>query len=187
MSMIQTAPLNTISKELSRSVDLISEEQVEQLADRILRSKKVFVAGAGRSGLMMRAFAMRLMQMGTEAYVVGETVTPNMEASDTLIIGSGSGETRSLVPVAEKAKSLGGSVAVVTIFPESTMGKLAELAVKLPGAPKDQSSYTAQTIQPMGALFEQTLLVFCDAVILKIMEKQGLSSGTMFGRHANLE
>lgn len=186
--MMQTAPyLDTISKELNRSVDLISIEQVEQLADRILRSKQIFVAGAGRSGLMMRAFAMRLMQMGIEAYVVGETVTPNMKAEDTLIIGSGSGETRSLVPVAEKAKSLGGSVAVVTIFPESTLGNIAELAVKLPGAPKDQSSHSAQTIQPMGALFEQTLLVFCDAVILTIMEKQGLSSGAMFGRHANLE
>ncbi len=188
MSMMQTAPyLDTISKELSRSVDLISEEQVEQLADRILRSKKVFVAGAGRSGLMVRAFAMRMMQMGIEAYVVGETVTPNMETEDMLIIGSGSGETRSLVPMAEKAKGLGGSVAVVTIFPESTLGTIAALAVKLPGAPKDQSSNIAQTIQPMGALFEQTLLIYFDAVILKIMEKQGLNSGTMFGRHANLE
>jgi len=176
-----------IVQELRRTVELIAEEEAEKLVDRILQSKKVFVAGAGRSGLMVRAFAMRMMQMGIEAYVVGETVTPNLEKDDILIIGSGSGETRSLVPIAEKAKSLGGSVAVITISPESTIGKIADITVKLPGSPKDQAGSGYKTIQPMGALFEQTLLLFCDAVILKMMEKQGLDSNTMFGRHANLE
>jgi 6-phospho-3-hexuloisomerase len=176
-----------IIKELHRTVDLIAEKEASTLADGILKSKKVFVAGAGRSGLMMRAFAMRMMQMGIEAYVVGETVTPNLEKEDIFIIGSGSGETKSLVPMAEKAKSLGGVVAVLTINPESTIGQLAAIAVELPGATKDQAGSDYRTIQPMGALFEQTLLVFCDAVILKIMESKGLDSGTMFGRHANLE
>jgi 6-phospho-3-hexuloisomerase len=52
---------------------------------------------------MVKAFAMCLMQMGIDAYVVGETVTPNLEKEDLLIIGSGSGETKSLVPVADPA------------------------------------------------------------------------------------
>jgi 6-phospho-3-hexuloisomerase len=179
--------LAEIIKELGRSPALISDEEAERLADRILKSPKVFAAGAGRSGLMIRAFVMRMMQMGMDAYVVGDTVTPNLERGDMLIIGSGSGETKSLVPMAKKALSLGGSVAAITIFPESTIGKLSDIAVKLPGSPKDQSDGEYKTIQPMGALFEQTLLLFCDAVILKLMEKQGLDSKTMFGRHANLE
>ncbi|NHN35400.1 6-phospho-3-hexuloisomerase [Paenibacillus agricola] len=176
-----------IIKELNQTVNLIADEEADKLVDRILRSKKVFVAGAGRSGLMVRAFAMRMMQMGIEAYVVGETVTPNLGKDDLLIIGSGSGETKSLVPMAEKAKSLSGSVAIVTISPESTIGKIADIIVKLPGSPKDQTDSGYKTIQPMGALFEQTLLVFCDAVILKMMDSQKLDSNTMFSRHANLE
>jgi 6-phospho-3-hexuloisomerase len=182
-----TSYLNEIAQELKRSVSLIVDEQAHALADGIVRSNRVFVAGAGRSGLMMRAFAMRMMQMGIDAYVVGETVTPNLEKGDLLIIGSGSGETQSLVPIAEKAKSLGGSLAAVTIFTESTIGNMADIAVKLPGSPKDQEANGYKTIQPMGALFEQTLLLFCDAIILQLMEKQGLDSKTMFGRHANLE
>jgi 6-phospho-3-hexuloisomerase len=185
--MQTTYYLTEIVKELKQTADFIHDDEVEKLADRILQSNKVFVAGAGRSGLMVKAFAMRLMQMGIDAYVVGETVTPNLEQEDLLIIGSGSGETKSLVPVAEKAKSLGGSVAVVTIFPESTIGKISDVAVKLPGAPKDQANSSYNTIQPMGALFEQTLLLYCDAVILKMMQKQGLNTATMFNRHANLE
>ncbi|MCG6198002.1 SIS domain-containing protein, partial [Anoxybacillus sp. LAT_38] len=73
------------------------------------------------------------------AYVVGETVTPTFEKDDLLIIGSGSGETKSLVSMATKAKSIGGAVAAVTIFPESTIGQLADLVITLPGSPKDQA------------------------------------------------
>lgn len=176
-----------IVKELHHSVEQIADAEAETLADIILQSNKVFVAGAGRSGLMGRAFAMRLMHTGINAYVVGETVTPGIDKGDVLIIGTGSGETRSLIPMAQKAKSLEASVVAVTIAPESTIGSLADALVKLPGSPKDQASGGHTTIQPMASLFEQTLLVFYDAVILRLMDKQGLDSGRMYGRHANLE
>lgn len=185
--MLTTQYLAEIINELNRSVALIADEDAEKLANGILESKKIFVAGAGRSGFMAKSFAMRMMHMGLDAYVVGETVTPNLEEDDLLIIGSGSGETKSLVSIAEKAKNLGGTVAAVTIFPESTIGQLADITAKLPGSPKDKSQGDYQTIQPMGSLFEQTLLLFYDAVILRFMEKKGLDSNTMYGKHANLE
>lgn len=176
-----------IVKELNRTVDLIAEEEAERLVDRILEAKKVFVAGAGRSGFMAKSFVMRLMHMGLDAFVVGETVTPSLEEDDILIIASGSGETKSLVSMAEKAKNINASVAVVTISPESTIGKLSDVAIKIPAKPKAGADSDYKTIQPMGSLFEQTLLLFFDAVILRIMNKKGLESGVMYGRHANLE
>ncbi|WP_374721819.1 6-phospho-3-hexuloisomerase [Peribacillus tepidiphilus] len=185
--MQTTQYLAEILKELHRSVGLIADDEAEKLVNGILESKKVFVAGAGRSGFMAKSFAMRMMHIGIDAYVVGETVTPNFEKDDILIIGSGSGETKSLVSMAEKAKNIGGTIAAVTIFSESTIGKLADFTIKIPGSPKDQSDSDYKTIQPMGSLFEQTLLLFYDAVILRFMEKRGLDSNTMYGRHANLE
>ncbi|WP_375088714.1 6-phospho-3-hexuloisomerase [Peribacillus sp. RS7] len=185
--MQTTQYLAEIIKELNRSVHLIADEETEKLVNGILESKKVFVAGAGRSGLMGKAFAMRMMHMGIDAYVMGETVTPTFEKDDILIIGTGSGETKSLVSMVEKAKSIGGTIATTTIFPESTIGKLADIAIKLPGSPKDQSEGDYKTIQPMGSLFEQTLLLFYDAVILRFMDKKGLDTNKMYGRHANLE
>lgn len=185
--MHTTQYLSKILKELIRTTDLISDEEAEKLVNGILEAKKVFVAGAGRSGFMAKSFAMRMMHMGIDAYVAGETVTPNFEEGDMIIFASGSGETKSLVSMAEKAKSLGGTVAALTIFPDSTIGKLADMTVKLPGSPKDQSEGDYKTIQPMGSLFEQTLLLFCDALILRFMEKKGLDTNKMYGRHANLE
>ncbi|MBK5446888.1 MULTISPECIES: 6-phospho-3-hexuloisomerase [Peribacillus] len=185
--MQTTQYLAEILKELNHSADLIADEEAEKLVNGILESKKVFVAGAGRSGFMAKSFAMRMMHMGIDSYVIGETVTPNFEKEDILIIGSGSGETKSLVSMAEKAKSIGGKIATVTIFPDSTIGQLADITIKLPGSPKDQSEGDYKTIQPMGSLFEQTLLLFYDAVILRFMEKKGLDTNKMYGRHANLE
>lgn len=176
-----------IVNELKRTINLISDDEAEKLVDRILESKKVFVAGAGRSGFMAKSFVMRLMHMGLDAYVVGETVTPSVQEDDILIIASGSGETKSLVSMADRAKSLNAAVAVVTISPESTIGKLSNLAIKIPAKPKAGADSDYKTIQPMGSLFEQTLLLFFDAVILRIMNKKGLESGVMYGRHANLE
>jgi len=179
--------LAKILKELIRTTDHIPDEEAEKLVNGILEAKKVFVAGAGRSGFMAKSFVMRMMHMGINAYVPGETVTPNFEKDDILIIASGSGETKSLVSMSEKAKSIGGTIAAVTIFPESTIGKIADIKIKLPGSPKDQSEGDYKTIQPMGSLFEQTLLLFFDAVILRFMEKKGLDTNKMYGKHANLE
>lgn len=185
--MQTTEYLNEVIKELSHTTAQIANEDAEKLVNHIYEAKKVFVAGAGRSGFMAKSFAMRMMHMGLDAYVVGETVTANFEEGDILIVGSGSGETKGLVSMVEKAKSIGGTVAAITTAPQSTIGKAADVVIKLPGAPKDQSQSDYKTIQPMGSLFEQTLLLFYDAVILRFMEKKGLNSNTMYGKHANLE
>ena len=177
-----------VVKELERTLSMVSAADAEKMADLVLASKKIFVAGAGRSGFACKAFAMRLMHMGFESYVVGETVTPNLEADDILIIGSGSGETGSLVAMAGKAKKIGAKLALVTIFPDSTIGKLADVAVKIPApTPKVATDSGFKSIQPMGSLFEQSLLIFLDSLVMRLMEKRGNDSDTMFTRHANLE
>jgi len=174
--------------ELSLTLNKVSPEEGEKLSDMILAADKIFVAGAGRSGLAAKAFAMRLMHMGFDAFVVGETVTPNLAQEDLFIIASGSGETSSLIAMARKAKAIGALLATVTIRPNSSIGVLADLSVTIPApTPKADVTVDFKSIQPMGSLFEQSLQLFFDAVILKLMEKRGIDSDTMFTRHANLE
>lgn len=179
--------LNTIIEELQSTSSKIATDEADKLVEEIMKAEKVFALGAGRSGLMGKSFVMRLMHMGIEAYAVGETVTGTFEENDLLIVGTGSGTTSTLVPVVQKAKEIGGRVAAVTISPDSTIGELAELIVQLPGATKDKSEETIQTTQPLGSLFEQTMLFFYDAIILSYMEKKGLDSDKMYDKHANLE
>lgn len=180
-----TKQLERILQEIQTTASLIRDEDAVQLVNRILEAKKIFVAGAGRSGFMAKSFAMRMMHVGLNPYVVGETVTPNLEEGDLFIVGSGSGETKSLVAMAEKAKSIGASVAAVTIVPNSSIGQLADIVIEIPAQTKADTSN--KSIQPMGSLFEQSLLLFYDSLILHIMEKRGMDSVNMYGRHANLE
>lgn len=175
-----------ILAELKRTLVLINDEDAEKVVEGILRAKKIFVAGGGRSGFMAKAFVMRMMHVGLDAYVVGETVTPNLEPSDIFIVGSGSGETQSLAAMTKKAKSIGATVVAVTINPDSTIGKLADIQIEIPAQAKAEGT-SGKSIQPMGSLFEQSLLLFYDAVILRFMNKKGLNSDKMYGRHANLE
>lgn len=141
--------IKVIIDELSRTLSGIDRKQQEQMADEILKAKHIFVAGAGRSGMMARCFAMRLMHMGMKAYMVGEVVTPSMQEGDLLIITSGSGTTGSLVKMAEKAKVLNGRVGLITIYPESTIGKMADVVVQI-NAPTSKSKIDTgvTSIQP---------------------------------------
>ena len=184
--MNTTGYTDEILAELKRTIELIIDEEAEKLVEGILRAKKIFVAGGGRSGFMAKAFVMRMMHVGLDAYIVGETVTPNLEPDDIFIVGSGSGETQSLAAMTKKAKSIGALVVAVTINPDSTIGKLADINIEIPAQAKGEGN-SGKSIQPMGSLFEQSLLLFYDAVILRFMEKKGLNSEMMYGRHANLE
>lgn len=175
-----------ILTELTNTIERINDAEAEKLVEGILNANKVFVAGSGRSGFMAKAFVMRMMHVGLDPYVVGETVTPNLEADDIFIVGSGSGETKSLVAMTEKAKSIGATIAVVTTNINSSIGKLADIKIEIPAQAKAEGS-SGKSIQPMGSLFEQSLLLFYDSVILRFMEKKELNSDTMYGRHANLE
>ena len=175
-----------ILAELKQTLALIDDTEAEKLVAGILQAKKIFVAGGGRSGFMAKAFVMRMMHVGLDAYVVGETVTPNLEADDIFIVGSGSGETQSLAAMTEKAKATGAMVVAITTNPESTIGSLADIQITIPAQAKADGD-SGKSIQPMGSLFEQSLLLFYDAVILRFMDKKGMNSDTMYGRHANLE
>ncbi len=175
-----------ILAELSRTTERMNDTEAEKLVDGMQRANKIFVAGSGRSGLMAKAFAMRMMHVGLDPYVIGETITPNLEANDMLIIGSGSGETKSLLSMTEKAKSIGATIALVTTNPTSSIAQLADITIEIPAQAKAEGT-SGKSIQPMGSLFEQTMLLFYDALILRLMEQKGLDSNKMYGRHANLE
>ncbi|WP_342555694.1 6-phospho-3-hexuloisomerase [Paenibacillus sp. FSL R7-0652] len=178
-----------ILKELERTLSQIDDAEMQVLAERLLAAERIFVAGAGRSGLMGKAFAMRLMQMGLAVYVVGETVTPGISSADFLLLCSGSGETGSLAAMARKANQAGAPVGLMTIKPESTIAQLAQAVVRLPASAKEDTADAGAdvTIQPMGSLFEQSLLLSMDALILTMMEIKGMTGADMFSRHANLE
>lgn len=182
--------LQIIMRELNRYSSDIREEDVQALAELCVHAGRIFVAGAGRSGFAARGFANRLMHLGFSAYFVGETTTPSIAAGDILVIGSGSGTTASLVANAQKARAAGASIATLTIFPNATIGAMADVTVVIPGAtPKKgaDAADSAASVQPMGSLFEQLSWLVYDSIVLALMERTGETGQSMYPRHANLE
>lgn len=177
------------ANELSDTLSRIDPKQTDALMDAIVGAKRIFLAGAGRSMLMLRAFAMRLMHVGFTAYLVGDTTTPALEAGDLLIVGSGSGETSGLVSMADKAKKYGGRLAVMTIFPDSALGKKADVMVRIPAytdkLPEDENN--RRCTLPGGSMFEQAMLLLADAMVIPLAGKSGIPTDRAFSRHANLE
>jgi 6-phospho-3-hexuloisomerase len=177
-----------ITREIDGALSALDHGSCDRLAESILRAERIFLAGMGRSGLIMKAFAMRLMHMGLKAHVAGETTTPAIGEGDLLLIGSGSGETESLLAMARKAKTLKIGVALITVHPGSSIGEHADLVVRVPATtPKSSHPSAATSIQPKGSLFEQTMFLICESVVLRLMEMRGIDAERMFLRHANLE
>lgn len=176
-----------ITKELETVLSKVNDSEIEQFIDAIIAAPQIFIAAAGRSGFMANGFAMRLMHMGFKAYKVGETTTPSAKASDLLIVCSGSGETESLKAITAKAVRLGMDIATITINTAGTIAKTSKAVIQIPAPTEKMENNSFTSIQPMGNLFEQGMLILLDSIVMDIMDKKALTSGDMFKNHANLE
>ena len=176
----------------------ISDSDVEKLLAELLRAKRIYVIGAGRSGLVAKAFAMRLMHLGLQAYVVGETITPAMNAGDVMVIFSGSGRTKTVADIAETAKDIGAHLCLITSNAESRIGKIADCIVIIEHQ-RDEVKDDAQEFEirqmmgehksfaPLGTLFETASMIFADAVISRLMEITKTDENALKNRHTNIE
>ena len=176
----------------------ISDEDVEKLLAELLRAKRIYVIGAGRSGLVAKAFAMRLMHLGLQAYVVGETITPAMNAGDVMVVFSGSGRTKTVADIAETAKDIGAHICLITSNADSRIGKISDCIVIIEHQ-RDEVEDDAQEFEirqmmgehksfaPLGTLFETASMIFGDAVISRLMEITKTDENALKNRHTNIE
>lgn len=175
----QQMVINKIWSILSATQD----ENAARLTRLLDRASRIFVSGAGRSGLICRFFAMRLMHSGYDVSVVGEIVTPSIKRGDLLIIISGSGETEQLIAFTKKARQIGADIVLITAKASSTIGEMADAVFQM-GTP-DQ--YGKVVGMPMGTVFELSTLFFLEALISHVIHEKGIAEEEMRSRHANLE
>ena len=188
-SFKQVWPL--IINEIKHTLEDISSNDIQILVQNLIKAKNIFVAGTGRSGVVIRCFAMRMMQLGLKTYVVGETNSPAIKSGDLLLIGSGSGTTNNLVNYANRAVAAKARLALITTASDSPITKLAEIIILI-SAPTPKSSNKNNlshqlSHQPMATLFEQVLGIILDGCVMLLMEQLEETEEEMFRRHANLE
>lgn len=178
-------------------IQSIEEEEIEGMIEAIIgaREHKILLLGTGRSGFVGRAFALRLMHLGFNVYVSGETITPALSPEDLVLVISGSGTTTTVVAQAEVAKKVGSRIIAVTSHPDSPLASIADDVIVVKGRSKiDQiTDYEGRQIAgvyqnaPLGTMFELSVMVFMDSVIAELMQKLGIHEIDLRRRHADAE
>ena len=177
--------------ELSAVLLSANEEEIGELRRLIRGAPRVFVGGMGRSGLVMRGFAMRLMHFGFTVHIPGDVTTPGIGPGDLLMLGSGTGRTPTLVQHTQRARMQGARVALITAAPASPIAEEADCVVRLaasvPSRTGIEGSGGTPSMLPGGSLFEMSLALLLELVVLQIMDEIDATPDDLLARHANLE
>lgn len=173
--------------DLKRVLDGVSERELAAFGRALLAADRIFVTGLGRTGLMARGFAMRLMQLGRRVYHVGDVITPSIRRDDLLVLCTRTGRSKVLghyIAIARRAKA---KVAVVTANGKSPAARPADAVLAIDDRAASKARRGARRRLPLGSLFEQALLVVLDQVVLDLMDALHLGEADLAGLHTSFE
>ncbi|GAB3048220.1 6-phospho-3-hexuloisomerase [Sediminivirga luteola] len=165
--------------EIARLVTAIDAEALEAAAALLCRVPRVHLSGNGRSGLMAKAIAMRLMHIGLQSFVVGEIAAPGIQKDDLLTIVSASGRG-TLLEQARTARDFGARVLAITADPDNPLAQEAQARIIVPARTE------VATRQHAGSLFEQGVLITGDALCHSVQARLKVPTSELNRRHANL-
>ncbi len=163
---------------IDKSLSSVDQKLIDEAVELISSAKQIFVYGSGRSGLVGKFFAMRLVQLGLVAYFIGETITPVVNSGDVVILISNTGRTQSTLLVESIVKRINARVIAVTSSEDSPLANNADLKFII----KYEKSHGE--LAPLGTLFEDAAVVFLDSMIAVLMKKLGQTEEDMRRRHA---
>ena len=168
------SPFRPLLRELRKVLSQTPPSALKAFISEVKKAPRVYLVGAGRSGLVAKYLAMRLVRLQKETFVLGETVTPSLRAGDLLIAISGSGETRMVIEAVKISRVLGGRVVGLTADSQSSLAKLSHTLIVLPAylPPRLGSHYQLRELigvperSPVKSLFELAALVFLETAVI---------------------
>ncbi|MBS7288505.1 MAG: SIS domain-containing protein, partial [Candidatus Freyarchaeota archaeon] len=151
-----------------------------KVGEEIAKADRIFIVGRGRSEFVGKIFAIRLLNRGYRVYFVGLDVVdliPPVDYNDLVIAISGSGETLEVVSAVKTAKEIGCRVVAVTSHPNSTVGKMSDVVLKIEGREeKTEKSFLERTVsgelEPPGGLFELSAIIVLESLANSIEIKR---------------
>lgn len=173
--------------DLAKAFGGLAPDAADAFIAAILAARRIAIYGAGREGLQMDGFAMRLFHMGLDVHLVGDMTTPPIGAGDLLIVSSGPGASNIGDALIKVAKEAGAKIAVVTAQPKGRTPSLADVVFHIPAQTMADDRAGGVSVLPMGSLFETAQMILFEIVILMLRSKRGETAETMRARHTNLE
>ncbi|HBM79262.1 MAG TPA: 6-phospho-3-hexuloisomerase [Clostridiaceae bacterium] len=175
--------LDVIIDEIKSVLSRVDMKQLDDVVGCINKDVSIFVDGEGRSGLMGKSFAMRLMHLGYNVYAVGETINPSVKKNDIYFSISGSGESGNVVLNTKRAKDKDCFIICVTSKPKSTISSLADRLIIVPGTTKSDKGEQRKSVQLLSTLFDQSVHIVLDALCLMLSKKENISNSEATARH----
>lgn len=180
------ATAKQILTEIDRVLAGVDAQQVDMLLGAITGSRRVFVYGLGREGLVMKGFAMRLMHLGIPVAVVGDMTTPPIGPGDLFLVSCGPGYLGTIEALVSVAQAAGGRVAMLTAEPEARLPRRADQLLVL-GAQTMAQQEGSSSGQAMGSAYEQAMWILFDALVPMLQVRLGQSVEELRARHTNME
>jgi 6-phospho-3-hexuloisomerase len=122
------------------------------------------------------------------AMEIQERKREKIEEGDTLIAFSGSGETAEVLIVAERAKDANAKVVAITSFEDSSLAKMADLVITIPGGLEKRKGWKYLEAQFVGEFygggeFELLAYAFQEVLISAIGEYFGIPKDVVIKEH----
>ena len=170
------------------------KEKFDEFIGMLEKAKAIHVFGVGRSGAVALCFAIRLKHFerdfGHKVWWLGDEVREKIEEGDILIIFSGSGETAEAYFIAKKGKESGASLVLITSYPESSIGELSDLIIRLPGGMEKAKGWKYLEAQVAkngefygGGEFELMAYLLQETLIIAIGKYKNISKSAVVREH----
>ncbi len=155
-----------------------------RLAD-LLGADRVLIYGQGRTGLALRALAMRLGQMGRDAHFLLDTAPPPLRPGDLFLVNAARGDLASAVALLHRARAVGARTAVITAASEGPALAAADEVLRLP-AETWSTLQPGQSVLALGGQYELALWLLGDMAVDLLMRRHGVSPEALAAGHVNL-
>lgn len=169
--------VRALAEAASASVLAMDPRSPAALVDAIKQARRIFLVGAGRTGLVARSFVIRLRQLDIEAFMAGEAATPRPNTHDLVIVCSGSLRTPSILAIYKRM--LASRIPVLVITTSGAQG----IGGKIVSIPIGERAQCA----PLNTVFELALQLLLDGVVPELMQRLKRDEKSMEHWHTTLE
>ena len=157
-------------KDVRKTIQLIQEETIDRILEKIHASRRVEFYAAGSSRTVAAEFVKRLQIIGKPDFWYDDSSLMNISAKqvteeDLVIAISVSGETSLVIAAANMAKSRGATIVSVTNLGSNTLSDMA-----------DENVYVNSTFFMKSEITVRSrvqLLLVCEYIFFRYLERYG--------------
>ena len=177
--------LNAEKKALELMIQNVDDNFAKAVQKIFSLKGRVIVSGMGKPGHIGKKIAASLASTGTPAFFVHPAeashgdlgmITPD----DLVLCLSNSGESKELFDIINYSRRFGIFLIAITSVPESTLGKAADLVLKIPNK-KEAPEACPFNMAPTTSMI--STLAMGDALTVALMNMRGFTTELYHDRH----